>query len=119
LRDLDGAPARAVARAERAVAHEGWGARLVAMQDEDGRWASGLYTPKWTSTTYTMLLLRDLGLAATNQKARKACSLLLDRGLYRDGGISYGFGGGEHCVTGMVLSILPLLSRRRAPRHAR
>ena len=106
LRDLAGAPARAVARAESAVAREGWGARLLAMQDEDGRWASGLYTPKWTSTTYTMLLLRDLGVAATNRQARKACSLLLDRGLYRDGGISYGFGGGEHCVTGMVLSIL-------------
>jgi hypothetical protein len=106
LRDLASAPASAVARAQSAVAREGWGARLLAVQDADGRWASGLYTPKWTSTTYTMLLLRDLGLAATNRQARKACSLLLDRGLHRDGGISYGSGRGEHCVTGMVLSIL-------------
>lgn len=30
-------------------------------------------TPKWTSTTYTMLLLRDLGLPPANRRARKAC----------------------------------------------
>jgi hypothetical protein len=35
-----------------------------------------------------MLLLRDLGLPATNRQARKACKLLLDEGLERDGGIN-------------------------------
>ncbi|HMF12313.1 MAG TPA: hypothetical protein VKE94_08405, partial [Gemmataceae bacterium] len=57
--------------------------------------------------TYTMLLLRDFGLPATNRQARKACTLLLDQGLQRDGGINYGWWGvSETCVTGMVLSIL-------------
>jgi hypothetical protein len=53
-----------------------------------------------------MLLLRDLGLAPGNRQARRACALLLDRGLCRDGGVSYGWGISETCVTGMVLSIL-------------
>src|SRR5262249_6128365 len=58
-----------------------------------------------------MLLLRDFGLPPKNRQAAKACSLLLDRGLRRDGGINYGTwaqwtGRGETCVTGMVLSIL-------------
>jgi hypothetical protein len=58
-----------------------------------------------------MLLLRDFGLPASNRQARKACSLLLDRGLQADGGINYGTWAqwtrrGETCVTGMVLSIL-------------
>src|SRR5262249_37037901 len=67
----------------------------------------GLYHPKWVSTSYTMLLLRDFGLPATNRQARKACTLLLDQGLQRDGGINYGWWGvSETCVTGMVLSIL-------------
>jgi hypothetical protein len=67
----------------------------------------GLYSPKWISTTYTMLLLRDAGLPATNRQARKACGLLLDEGLQRDGGINYGWWGkSETCITGMVLSIL-------------
>jgi hypothetical protein len=90
---------------------------LLAKQGSDGRWAArnsgdgGLYSPKWTSTTYTMLLLRDLGLPAGNRQARKACKLLLDAGMQRDGGINYGTWAkwirrSETCITGMVLSIL-------------
>src|SRR5579862_3276683 len=81
LRDLTDAPKTSVEREQQKVAREGWGARLLAEQDPDGTWASGLYSPKWTSTTYTMLLLRDFGLPAGHQPARKACKLLLDEGL--------------------------------------
>ncbi len=117
MRDLTDAAKRTVQRERGKVASSGWGARLLARQDPDGRWAgglssdAGLYSPKWTSTTYTMLLLRDLGLPHDNRQAKKACALLLDGGLQRDGGISYGTWAswthrGETCVTGMVLSIL-------------
>ncbi|HEY3394654.1 MAG TPA: prenyltransferase/squalene oxidase repeat-containing protein [Lacipirellulaceae bacterium] len=113
LRDVVGAAEGAVQRERQMVARDGWGARLLAEQDPEGTWAGGrssdggLYSPKWISTTYTMLLLRDFGLAATNRQARKACALLLDQGLQRDGGINYGWRGrSETCITGMVLSIL-------------
>jgi hypothetical protein len=117
LRDLTGASEHAAGNEQKKVACEGWGARLLAKQDPDGKWASGassddgLYSPKWISTTYTMLLLRDFGLPAGNRQAHKACRLLLDRGLQPDGGINYGVwakwrGRGETCVTGMVSSIL-------------
>jgi hypothetical protein len=117
LRDLTGAAEGAVERERRKVASDGWGARLLARQDPQGTWASGqssdagLYVPKWISTTYTMLMLRDFGLLPSSRQARKACTLLLDEGLQRDGGISYGTWAkwtrrGETCVTGMVLSIL-------------
>jgi hypothetical protein len=116
LRDLAGASERTVERERQKIVREGWGARLLAKQDPEGTWASrlsgdGLYTPKWLSATYTMLLLRDFGLPTTNRQARKACKLLLDQGLQRDGGVSYGTcvkwtRRGETCITGMVLSIL-------------
>jgi len=118
LQDLTGASAAIVDRERRKVAREGWGARLLAEQDRDGRWAgnrrspdTGLYSPKWISTTYTLLELRDFGLAPNNRQARKGCALLLDRGLQRDGGFNYGdwakwTGTSETCVTGMVLSLL-------------
>ena len=113
LRDLAGASARTVAAERRRVGQTGWGARLLAEQSADGRWSAGrardagLYTPKWTSTTYTMLLLRDFGLSPTNSQARTACRVLLDRGLQADGGINYKPGSrSERCITGMVLSIL-------------
>jgi len=117
LRDVVGAAESTVERERQKVAREGWGARLLARQDAEGTWAGGLssdgglYSPKWISTTYTMLLLRDFGLPPTNRQARRACKLLLDQGLERDGGIKYGiwgkwWGRSETCITGMVLSIL-------------
>lgn len=105
-RDLLDAPARTVVREQSRVASEGWGARLLGLQDPEGTWAGRMYSPKWISTTYTMLLLRDLGLPPRNPQTQQACALLLDRGLYRDGGIGFGWGRSETCVTGMVLSIL-------------
>jgi hypothetical protein len=89
----------------------------LAKQGRSGRWAGGaspdvgLYTPKWTSTTYTLLLLRDFGLAHDNAQARTGCTILLDRGLQSDGGVNFGasakrHGTGETCITGMVLSLL-------------
>jgi hypothetical protein len=117
MRDLTGAAESTVLRERRRIAREGWGVRLLARQDPDGRWAggkspdSGLYSPKWISTTYTLLLLRDFGLAEDNKQAHMACGLLLDRGLQPDGGIGLDTWAkwthrSETCVTGMVLSIL-------------
>jgi hypothetical protein len=113
LRDLVEAPKRSVERERRRISREGWGARLLDKQDPRGAWAAGkssndgLYSPKWISTTYTMLTLRDFGLLPASPRARKACRLLLDGGLQRDGGINYGWRSrSETCITGMVLSIL-------------
>jgi hypothetical protein len=64
-------------RAERAkVATEGWGAKLISLQDPDGRWAGGDYTPKWISTTYTLLHLLWLGLPPRNSAALAGCERL-------------------------------------------
>jgi hypothetical protein len=108
LADLCGADAQTVARERARVAEKGWGARLLALQDPGGTWAGGLYTPKWTSTTYTLLLLRSLGLPAGNEQALAGCRLLLDAGLFRDGGINLWrktYKNSETCVTGMTLSV--------------
>lgn len=106
LRDLLGAPDGTVERERGKVASEGWGARLLARQDPQGTWGGGLYTPKWTSTTYTMLLLRDFGLPPNNEQAQRACSLLLNNGLRSDGGVNFFRASqSETCVTGMALSI--------------
>src|SRR5688572_14692494 len=119
MRDLVGSPKTAVERERERVARDGWGARLLEKQDRGGAWAvglsgdDGLYTPKWTSTTYTMLLLRDFGLPSRDRRAKRACKLLLDSGLRADGGVGYGDHEraaderrSETCITGMILSVL-------------
>jgi hypothetical protein len=108
LRDLVSSNLNEVQREQECIPIEGWGARLLALQDQSGMWAGGIYTPKWTSTTYTMLLLKRLGLPPKNHQALKSCKILLDRGFYHDGGINY-FSSLKHsetCVTGLILSVL-------------
>ena len=90
------------------VADNGWGARYLSYQEANGLWGAGIYSPKWISTTYTMLTLRRIGVPADNQQVQKGCQLLLERGFYQDGGINYfqSYEQSEACVTGMVLSVL-------------
>ncbi len=106
LRDLADASDRVVRQEQTKVAQEGWGARLLERQEPSGQWGGGIYTPKWTSTTYTIVLLHSLGLPPEHPQALKGCRLLLDKGAYADGGFnSWGsYKHSEPCVTGMVLA---------------
>ncbi len=90
------------------IASEGWGAKLLSYQQQDGKWADSLYSRKWISTTYTMMLLKNLGLLPGHKQVIKACKVLLEEGLYEDGGINYfpQYNHSETCVTGIVLSVL-------------
>ena len=94
------------------MAREGWGARLLASRTPGSRVGGqssddGLYSPKWISTTYTMLLLRDFGLPANNGKrGRPARSFSMGAPARRRHQLRLGWGRSETCVTGMVLSIL-------------
>lgn len=107
-RDLLDADANKVQVERERIAYHGWGQRLLAEQSADWRWGGGFYSPKWTSTTYTLLLLRRLGLEPSHEGAREACHVLLNRGFYSDGGINLfvTWERSETCVTGMVLSLL-------------
>jgi len=104
-RDLVGDPGWRETRAR--VASEGWGRRLLDVQDPDGKWDGGLYTPKWTSTNYTLLQLRRLGLEPSNLQAIAGVRRLLDDATWIEGGVSYWTTRqfAERCVNGMVLSV--------------
>jgi hypothetical protein len=109
VRDLKGAGERTLLREQRRVATEGWGSQLLELQDPDGRWAKGIYNPKLTSTTYTMVLLRGMGLAPGNPYAIRACKVLLDTGFWKDGGINFFpkvYPRSETCISSMVLGAL-------------
>ena len=45
LRDLTGAPPGDVAAERARVEHDGWGARLLALEDPDGLWDGGACLP--------------------------------------------------------------------------
>ncbi len=107
MRDLLKAPSAEYLPVRDEVANSGWGKKLLDLQDISGRWGGGIYSPKWISTTYTMLLLKRLGLNPEHEQPKKSISLLIEKGRYKDGGINY-FASLDHsetCVTGMILGL--------------
>ena len=74
--DLLGSSVSTVRDQRAKVATEGWGAKLISLQDPDGRWGGGDYSPKWTSTTYTLLHLVWLGLPSRHPAALAGCGRL-------------------------------------------
>ncbi|MDK2980207.1 MAG: hypothetical protein PWQ55_554 [Chloroflexota bacterium] len=107
IRDLQHA-APAVYEAERArLPQVGWCARLLQAQDADGLWNGSLYNGKWRSTTYSLYLLRQLGLAPGNPQALQGCRLLLEEGLYRQQEIRFSRNQAisDLGVTAIVLSL--------------
>jgi hypothetical protein len=74
-RDIVKAPEDVWQATRARVATEGFGARLLALQDEDGQWAGGAYFPAnfdseneegqpWTATTWSLNSLREWGVDA-------------------------------------------------------
>jgi hypothetical protein len=104
LRDLADAPSDVVAAERARVAHEGWGARLLGLQEPDGQWGGGTYHPYWTSTTFTLLLLRELGLDPACEAARRAADLVQENLTLDDNGQPFFDGETEPCINGMVLA---------------
>ncbi|MBE9475308.1 MAG: hypothetical protein IMY85_10500, partial [Chloroflexi bacterium] len=78
MRDLLAEDEGIIDKEREKIAESGWGARFLSYQEQDGLWAGGIYSPKWISTTYTMLTLRRLGLPAANPQAQKGCQQLLE-----------------------------------------
>ena len=89
MRDLADATATEVAAERARVAVEGWGAQLLALQGPDGQWDGGTYRPgwvdgskpffdAWTATTFSLQLLRDLGVVPNDPAVRRAIALVGD-----------------------------------------
>lgn len=107
MRDLLGAE-EAVWSAEQAkVAQEGWGAELLSHRDASGRWTPRLYGKKWISTTYSLVLLRRLGLPRHDERAIESCLIFFDEARGSDGGIDVSSRriGSEMCVTAMAVAL--------------
>lgn len=105
MRDLTDEHPDTVAAERSRVANEGWGARLLDLQADDGQWGGGAYTPKWTSTTYTLLLLRHLGIDPDDPKMRSAADRVTDRVRMGRDDLPFFEYVGETCIAGMCLAL--------------
>jgi hypothetical protein len=107
MRDLMDESPEVVADERSRVASEGWGSRLLDLQAPDGQWGGGPYvSPGWISTTDTVLLLRELGLDPTSERARRAIGLVRDKSSWGPefGDAPFFEGEVEPCINGRVLA---------------
>jgi transcriptional regulator with XRE-family HTH domain len=65
----------------------------------------GTLKPEWTSTTWTLLLLRDMGLDPASSQARRAVSLVRDNSKWDEGGQDYFDGEVEPCINGKAVAL--------------
>ena len=77
MRDLTDATDEEIAAERAKVATEGWGARLLARQEEDGHWGGDPSNPEWTCLLH-LLWLQEMGLDPQSEEARRAVTLVRD-----------------------------------------
>ena len=85
---------------------EGWGARFLSYRKKEGHWGDRFYQPKWISTHYTVLDLKNLAVSPENEEIRGSISQVLGTLKGPDGGI-FPIGAekkSDVCVNGMFLN---------------
>jgi hypothetical protein len=108
IRDLTDATDAEVETERARVASEGAGARLLALQARDGRWAGTAWNRGWDSTMHVLSLLREMGLDPASDAARRAVGLVRDRVTWQGCGPQeadhnpFFAGEVEPCINGQV-----------------
>jgi hypothetical protein len=117
-RDLLGAPAAAWEATRSRIATEGFGARLLTLQDADGQWAGGAFFPAdydfedpdpevgqpWTATTWTLNALREWGLDASVLRDRRTAELLDEHCRWEYDDLPYWSGEVDCCINAWTVA---------------
>ncbi len=117
LRDLLEVPESEWAVERAKVETEGWGARLLSCQDEDGQWAGGAFVPAdfdprewkergqpWTATCFSLTQLREFGLDPLSDRARRTVELVGANARWDEGGQPFWEGEVEECINGRTVA---------------
>jgi hypothetical protein len=115
LRDLADASVETFSTERARVANEGWGARLLALQGEDGQWAGGALFPNgkwnrnepqpWTATANSLVLLHEFGVDPRDEKVRHAVAQVRKHCCWEHAGQPFFSGEVEPCINGMVVAL--------------
>ena len=102
-RDLLGDDRKAL---QKRISTEGWGAQFLSKRNEDGHWGTKFYHPKWTSSHYTLLDLRNLNIAPNNKLIQETIQKIITFERGDDGGINPATSGrhSDVCINGMFLN---------------
>jgi len=127
LRDLTDAPDDEVSAERARVATEGWGARLLALQQPHGQWPistptfgsakaeqwwqslspaqQGTLFPAGTSTTWSLALLKSFGVDPGSAAVRRAVALVRDNVQWEHDAEPFFAGEVEPCINGRTVAL--------------
>lgn len=90
------------------IEYNGWGKKFLLQRKANGHWGRGFYQPKWTSTHYTLLDLKNLGISPTCASIRQTIEMILANEKGKDGGInpSGTISVSDVCINGMALNYM-------------
>lgn len=88
------------------ISQEGWGAQYMEKRRPDGHWGQDFYQPKWISTHYTLLDLKNLQVPPDHPDIRASVDNIAHNYKSEDGGINPGktIKESDVCVNGMFLN---------------
>ena len=116
MSDLLGAPESEWSAERAKVETDGWGARLLHLEDEDGQWAGGAHFPAdyvwggeepgqpWTSTSHSLSQLREFGLVPSLDRVRRMVELIGANCRWEHDDQPYWEGEVEPCINGVVVA---------------
>jgi hypothetical protein len=123
MEDINNDPEDVVGRERARVATEGWGARLLALQGDDGQWAGGAHFPgdfswadvergedgrlktqPWTATSWSLALLCLFGLDPDSPQAREAVAKTREAARWEHDGQRFFDGEVEPCINGRTVA---------------
>jgi hypothetical protein len=89
------------------ILSRGWGIRFLKERHSNGHWGKGYYQPKWTSTHYTLLDLKNIGFPPNNKEVVKSVNLALKipDGIYGGINVAKSLDYSDVCLNGMILNI--------------
>lgn len=88
------------------ISKEGWGGRFISLRNKNGHWGKEFYQPKWTSTHYTLLELKNLCISPNIKEINEIINLVLNNSKCIDGGIGHSNTAlfSDVCINGMFLN---------------
>jgi hypothetical protein len=101
------------------ISKKGWASEILARQNPEGWWVSKdrLYTPKYLSTNWMLLILSDLGLTKAEPRIAKACQIWMKSFSKKDGGFGIDGTKSSHlCLVGNTARALVKFGYEDDPR---
>ena len=91
---------------QKRIAKEGWGEKFISLRNDDGHWGKGFYQPKWISTHYTLLDIKNLSFPNKNKLIDETIKKILVEERGSDWGVNPGksVSKSDVCINGMFLN---------------